>query len=37
MPRENLIHIVVRRALQKQGWRIVTEHLYLEEGATTFT
>ena len=32
MPREDLIHVAVRRALQKQGWRIVSEHLYLEEG-----
>lgn len=32
MPQIDIIHMAVRRALEKQGWRIVTEHLYLEEG-----
>lgn len=26
------MHLAVRRALEKQGWRIVTEHLFLDEG-----
>jgi len=32
MPQIDIIHMAVRRALEKQGWRLVTEHLYLEEG-----
>lgn len=32
MPQIDIIHQAVRRALEKQGWRIVTEHLFLDEG-----
>jgi tRNA A22 N-methylase len=32
MPQTDVIHWAVRRALEKQGWQVVTEHLYLEEG-----
>lgn len=32
MPQNDIIHLAVRRSLEKQGWRVVTEHLYLEEG-----
>lgn len=32
MPQIDIIHLAVRRALEKQRWRIVTEHLFLDEG-----